>query len=361
MREGQPKTPPGQDLSSVFTDDLPRLFAHLKLSLAVSTYQAGKLILVRAAGNEINTHYRDFARPMGIAARPGRISIGTRRQVEHYQNVPGLVARLDAPERYDACYVPRSTLETGAIDIHEMAWGANNALWGINTRFSCLCTFCDEASFLPRWRPRFISALAPGDRCHLNGLAMVGGVPRFVTALGATDTAGGWRENKRDGGVLIDVRTNELLMDNLCMPHSPRWYRNRLWLLESGRGSLVCIDRSTGRKREIIRLPGFTRGLDFFGSFAFVGLSQMRESARFGDFPLLAELDALVCGVFVVDIERGKLAGFVRFIGDVAEIFAVQVLPGQAFPELLDRNSPLLDSTYMIPEDAMKDINSKLR
>jgi uncharacterized protein (TIGR03032 family) len=85
-----------------------------------------------------------------------------------------------------------------------MAWGAGGELWVVNTRFSCLCTLDRSASFAPRWRPPFVSALEPTDRCHLNGLGMVDGRPCYVTALGETDEPAGWRANKAGGGLLID-------------------------------------------------------------------------------------------------------------------------------------------------------------
>jgi uncharacterized protein (TIGR03032 family) len=342
------------DLRSVFTGNLPDIFNALGICLIVSTYQAGKVILVRANGKSLNTHFRGFSRPMGIAVRPRRVSIGCRATVETYQNIPEAVARLDPPGLHDACYVPRAVAHTGAIDIHDMAWGRNNVLWGVNTRFSCLCTFDFDNSFVPRWRPQFISALAPEDRCHLNGLAMVNGHPGYVTALGKTDQAAGWRENKRDGGLLMDVARNRILVEKLSMPHSPRWHAGVLWMLESGRGSLVRLNLANGNRTEIARLPGFTRGLDFAGNLAFVGLSKVRETATFSDFPLLDELKERVCGVYVVDVDTGSLIGFVRFEGDVEEIFAVQVMQHR-FPELLETDDDLLTSVYMVPSEVVRD------
>src|SRR5665213_3255856 len=155
-----------------------------------------------------------------------------------------------------------------------MAW-ANDELWFVNTRFSCLCTTDAEHSFVPRWRPPFVSALAPEDRCHLNGLALVDGRPKYVTALGTTDTAGGWRANKARGGVLLDVESGEPILTGLSMPHSPRLHDGNLWLLESGDGSLGTVDVASGTYSKVAEMPGFTRGLDFCGPVAFVGLSQV--------------------------------------------------------------------------------------
>jgi uncharacterized protein (TIGR03032 family) len=347
-----------QDLRSVFTSNLPGILKQAGISLAVSTYQAGKLILVRRDDDKINTHFRSFNRPMGIAFKPDRLSIGCFKTVEYYQNVPALIPRFENPRPHDACYVPRGSLETGSIDIHEMAWGAHGALWIVNTRFSCLCTLDTENSFHPRWRPGFVSGLSPEDRCHLNGLGMRDGKPAFVTALGVNDEPGGWRVNKRDGGILMEVGNNRIIRRGLSMPHSPRWYNNRLWMLESGKGTLVSFDPQTLEKREVARMPGFTRGLDFAGPLAFVGLSQVRETATFNDFPLLEELEERICGVYVCDIRTGQVIGFVRFEGDVEEIFAVQVLQNTVFPELLENNHELLNTCYVLPDECLKDVQA---
>src|SRR5262249_27372564 len=154
--------------------------------------------------------------------------------------------RLEPAGRHDACYLPRVGIVTGDIQIHEMAW-AGDDLWFVNTRFSCLCTRSGVYSFVPRWRPAFVSSLAPQDRCPLTGLAVVAGRPRYVTALGNSDAPGGWREQKKDGGILMDVPANEIVAHGLSMPHSPRWHAGRLWLLESGAGSLGFVDLLTGR------------------------------------------------------------------------------------------------------------------
>ena len=206
-------------LTSVYTTNLPAILDHFGISLAVSTYQAGKVILVRSDGGGINTHFRDFNKPMGLAVDGQRLTVGGQNTVWYYRNMPAVAPKLEPPGKHDAAYLPRQVHVTGDIDIHELAWGKDD-LWIVNTRFGCLCTLDSDHSFSPRWRPHFVSGLAPEDRCHLNGLAMVGGQPKYVTALGETDTPGGWRANKRSGGVLMDVDRNEVLLRGLSMPHS---------------------------------------------------------------------------------------------------------------------------------------------
>jgi uncharacterized protein (TIGR03032 family) len=343
-------------LRSVHTSNLADLFAQLGISLVISTYQAGKVILVRNDQGTLNTHFRTFAKPMGIAAEGNRLTIGGASTVWEYRNMPGVAQKLEPSGKHDACYLPRRIHVTGDIDIHELAWDGNSELWAVNTRFCCLCTVDADHSFSPRWRPPFVSALAPEDRCHLNGIAMVDGRPKYVTALGQTDTPGGWRANKANGGLLMDVDTNEILLRGLSMPHSPRWYREKLWVLESGEGSLAVVDLDRQTWQTVAQVPGFTRGVDFIGPLAFIGLSQVRESAVFSGIPLVQRLKERTCGVWVVNIESRQTLGFLRFESGVQEIFAVQILRGIRFPELLEWSDPRLAQSYVLPDEALQDV-----
>jgi uncharacterized protein (TIGR03032 family) len=355
MTPPPPPTEPSA-LRSVHTTTLPALWAQLQISLVVTTYQAGKVIVVRHDQGVLNTHFRTFAKPMGIAADPRRLTIGGTNTVWDYRNMPAVAQQLEPVGQHDACYLPRRLHVTGDIDIHEMAYDQTDTLWLVNTRFSCLCTLDADHSFHPRWRPPFVSALAPDDRCHLNGLGMVEGRPHYVTALGETDTAGGWRATKASGGILMDVDTNAVVLRGLSMPHSPRWYQGQLWLLESGQGSLALVDLQRGTWQTVVQLPGFTRGLDFYGPFAFIGLSQVRESATFSGIPVVERLKERTCGVWVVHIEGGQIVGFLRFDAGVQEIFAVQVLPGIRFPEVLEFTDARLSSSYVLPDAALADV-----
>jgi uncharacterized protein (TIGR03032 family) len=356
MSTASPPAAPAAALRSVHTANLPALFARLGISLLLSTYQAGKVIVVRQDGGVLNTHFRTLAKPMGVAADGTRVSIGGAHAVWEYRNVPAVAPTLDPPGRHDACYVPRRLHVTGDIDVHELAYGRDHELWVVNTRFSCLCTLDPDHSFSPRWRPPFVSALAPEDRCHLNGLGMVDGRPKYVTALGETDTPGGWRADKAGGGLLLDLDSNEVLLRGLSMPHSPRWYRGQLWFLESGQGSLARADRRRVTWQTVTALPGFTRGMDFAGPLAFIGLSQVRETAVFSGIPLVERCPERTCGVWVVHLETGETVGFLRFEAGVREIFAVQVLPGLRFPEVLEWQDERLAHTYVLPDTALAEV-----
>jgi uncharacterized protein (TIGR03032 family) len=342
-------------LGSVHTTNFPDLLRQLNGCLVVSTYQAGKLVILRPDGASINTHFRTFTRPMGMAADGERLALGTAIEIAEFRNMPAVAKRLHDPPRHDAVYLARRGHITGAIDIHEMAWDKHGDLWFVNTLFSCLCTLDTKSSFVPRWRPRFVTHYAPEDRCHLNGLAMRDGKPRYLTALGETNTPQGWRANKRDGGLLIDMATDKVIVRGLSMPHSPRWYDDRLWVLESGRGALVTIDPKTGAKTDVARVPGFCRGLDFIGPVAFIGLSQLRESNAFTDIEITEANADRQSGVWAVHIGTGNTIGLLKFTGGVQEIFAVQALAGVLFPEIIHEGE-FLTSSYALPDEALREV-----
>jgi uncharacterized protein (TIGR03032 family) len=347
--------PPAVEFRYTQSDSFVALLHQLGASLLVSTYQANKLLVVRAAGNGLSTLLRTFDRPMGLAADSRRLALGTRTEVWLLRNAPDIAPRVEPAGRHDACYLPRSCHVTGDIGGHEIAW-AGDELWIVNTRFSCLSTLDPDYSFVPRWQPPFISALAAEDRCHLNGLAMAPGergvlIPRFVTALGATDTQGGWRADKAKGGCLIDVPSGEVVARGLSMPHSPRLHEGGLWLLESGTGQLLLVDAASGRRETVAELPGFARGLALHGPFAFIGLSKIRETSTFGGLPIGERLGELKCGVAVVDLRRGHVVALLEFQTAVEEIFAVEFLPGIRFPEVIGFQQQTIQHTFIVPRE----------
>lgn len=339
-------------LRSVHTSNFPDLLAQSEVSLLVSTYQAGKVLALRADGGMINPSILPASKPTGLALSADRsqVAIGMPSQITEL----GVVRGLDFPDQHDARYLPQRIHITGKINTHEMVY-VQDELWFINTQFSCLCTTDGIHSFVPRWRPPFITAYDRYDRCHLNGLGVRDGQPRYVTTLGETDIPLGWRANKAKGGTLIDIQTNQILCRGLSMPHSPRWYADQLWVLDSGRGSLVRVDLATGELTTVVELPGFTRGLDFWGPLAFIGLSQVRETATFGGIPI-TNLPERFCGVWVVNIHTGEIVASLQFEEDIQEIFAVTVLPGICFPELSDWDEKQLESSFDLPNDVIQEM-----
>ena len=224
----------------------------------------------------------------------------------------------------------------------------------VNTKFGCLATLDDTASFRPLWKPPFLSRLAPEDRCHLNGLALADGRARYVTAVSTSDVADGWRDRRADGGIVLDVRSGATVLSGLSMPHSPRVYRGELWLHNSGTGFFGRVDRTAGRFEPVAFCPGYLRGLTFAGDYAVVGLSKPRRDNAFGGLKLDSELVArgaeARCGLHVIDLRTGDTVHWVRLEGPVTELYDVAVLPGVVRPWALGFKSDEVERLLSVGE-----------
>jgi len=320
-------------------------------SLAITTYQAGKVALVGWNGREITLVLRQFDKPMGLACQQERMALASRHQVWLLANAPLLAPEylIEQPGRYDALFLPRAAYFTGDLNVHDLAF-TRDGLVVVNTRFSCLSRLSQEFSFTPGWRPPFISQIVPEDRCHLNGLAVRDGQAAFVTALGASDVVGGWRDNKAAGGVVLDIDSGEIVLRGLSMPHSPRWHEGHLWLLNSGTGELCRADLARGTWTAVCGLAGYLRGLCFCGPFALVGMCQIRERHIFGGLPIQQRHDRLLCGVAVIDLRRGEEVGRLEFTSGVQEIYDVQFLPGLRRPTILNLDREAARQAFTAPE-----------
>ena len=343
----------GTQFQSSATDTMARILDLAASSLVITTYKSGHVILGRSQGDKLNTEFMALPRPMGVAASGSRLAIGTDDAIASFTRHSGVAASVPTPVPSDAPFIHRAIVKTGDIAIHDMAYDGDGELIFVNTLFSCLCRQDVNYSFAPIWRPSWISGLADEDRCHLNGLAMVDGQPKYVTALAQTDTRHGWREMRGTGGVIVDIDTDEVIAEGLSMPHSPRWHDGRLWVLESGRGELNTVDHRTGRVETIATLPGFTRGLSFIGPYALVGLSQVRESV-FQSLPITQTRDERNCGVWLVDTRTGSIDGWLKFEGVVQEIFEVAVLPFR-WPVIVEDASVSRDA-FVLADDVLRDV-----
>lgn len=321
-------------------------------SLLVSTYQAGKVALIGWDGRQITLLMREFDKPLGLAVDGDRIALATRYELCLFANAPLLAPNYleHQPGRYDALYLPRVAYQTGDLNVHDVAF-VGDELVVVNTRFSCLARPSTRYNFVPFWKPPFVSELAPEDRCHLNGLAVVDGRPRYVTCLGTTDMAGAWREHKASGGVLLDVTTNEIVLDGLCMPHSPRWHDGRLWLLDSGTGRLLVVDPAARRSTAVCELPGYLRGLCFVGPYAVVGLSKIREKHIFGGLPVQQRCAQLLCGLAVVDTRSGAQVGLFEYTAGCEELYDVRFLAQVHRPTILNLEKAATREALSTPEN----------
>ncbi|MGH6897710.1 MAG: TIGR03032 family protein [Geminicoccaceae bacterium] len=306
------------------------------VSIAFTTYQTNRLFLAgRMPDGRVSLFERAFPRAMGLHASSERLWMSSLFQLWRLDNIlqPGQVQ-----DGFDRIFMPSIAYTTGDLDIHDIAIDRNGQLVFVNTMFSCLATIADGYSFEPLWKPRFISKLAAEDRCHLNGLAMRDAEPSFVTAVSRSNITDGWRDRRRDGGVLIDVASGEIVVQGLSMPHSPRWHNGRLWMFESGTGYFGSVDLAQGRFEPLTFCPGYLRGLTFVSHFAVVGLSKPRHNS-FQGLPLdenLTSRDAeACCGVMVIDLDSGDIVHWLKLEGDVVEMYDVGILPEVHRPSLI--------------------------
>ncbi|MEO9851144.1 MAG: TIGR03032 family protein [Reichenbachiella sp.] len=332
-----------------YSPAIPELLMQLNISLALTTYQAGKLVTISPKDeNSLISLPRTFEKPMGVALDGDRMAIACKDEVIYLENSKELAKHYpNKPNTYDNLFVPKVTYHTGQVDMHDLAFG-KEGLWAINTSFSCLCQVDESFNFMPKWRPKFISDLVSEDRCHLNGLVMQEGHPRYVTALGQTDTPQGWRDNITTGGVLIDLRTDEVIVDRLAMPHSPMFYNGELYLLLSASGQLAKIDIESKRLEVVKDLEGFCRGMDIIGDYAFIGMSKLRKnSSTFAKLDFAEKADQ--AGIKIVHLPTKALVGEIVYQSSVDEIYDVKILEGMLRPNVLNTINPLHKYSLSIP------------
>ena len=334
---------------------LPSILEALGVSVLISTYQAGRVVALGSHEGQLQVAFSRFDQAMGLCRTPNGIVVGSRDAIWTLPANREIAPHLEPRSTHDIAFLARQAHWTGPVMGHDLAWCAGK-LWLVNTLFNGLVTIEMPWSFVPQWRPGFIGQWEAGDRCHLNGLAIKedASAPAYVTVLGESNTTGGWRENKAAGGCLIDVERGEAVLRGLSMPHSPRLYQDQLYLLNSGFGDLAVVNTAQQRLETVARLPGFTRGLDCFAGYAFVGMSQIRETAVFGGLPLQSNQDQLRCGLAVVNLSSGVVEAMFWFLSGVEEVFAVTVLPGWKNPILIgpDRDLDSSQTVWLVPGDA---------
>jgi uncharacterized protein (TIGR03032 family) len=335
-----------------YPDSLIHFLKQTQLTIILTTYQSGKIMMIGEYENKLDIRYKSFPRPMGMYATDENIWVGLGHAIWQFSNFSAVAPKLDATKRYNACYMPMDIHFTADIDIHEMEMG--DELYFINTKFSCLCVKDTQSSFKPIWKPPFISSLQPTDKCHLNGLCLQDGKPRYVTALGITDEPLGWRKNKANGGILMDIQTNEILLKGLSMPHSPRWHQGKLWFLESGKGTLSWVDIKTKKVTEVVKVPGFTRGIQLINDFAFIGVSKVRESATFSGLPI-TKLSKRICGIWIVNIQTGKTISYIEFTAGIDEIFAVNAVSHPTM-EILGYDNEYSQTNYIVKPTKLAEV-----
>lgn len=336
--------------SASFAEALQRLGA----SLAVTTLEAGRLVLVRPATAGLSILSRSLPRPMGLAIGENDLTVAYQGAIRRYRGFRDTAALPPPWNGHDLVLQPSVTWHTSQVDPHEMANTQDGAVF-VNTRYSCLARPSGEQSFVPLWQPPFIDALLPEDRCHLNGLCVRDGKPAFVTALGGGNTAGSWRETLSDGGILFDIAANDILIGGLSCPHSPRWWDGRILCTEAGKGALVAIDPVSGTRETLFQTGGFLRGLAIASGVAFVGISRVRQgrASAMRALPVARGTHRNFCGVVCIDLSTGALIGTMEFPAGAGEVFDIQLLPNSINPYIANDESERYGTLAVLPNTAI--------
>jgi len=339
--------------SCQYTPQIPELLLKLNCSIAISTYQAGKLIFLSPKDeNSLVQLPRTFSKPMGMAQdkKKDKLALACKDEIIIFSNSKDLATHYPkSPNKYDALYVPRVTYHTGPLDIHDLRFGVDGNLYAVNTLFSCIIKINDDYNFSPYWTPPFIDKLVSEDRCHLNGMALKKEVPKYATAFNQGNTFQSWRENITTSGVVFDLDTNEVIAGNLAMPHSPRLFGEDLFVLLSATGELVKIDINTGKYEVIVKLDGFVRGMDLHKDYLFIGLSKLRKnSSTFGKLDFAEKANH--SGIMVIHLPTGGIAGKITYLSSLDEIYDVHIIPDKIRPNILNTITADFKSGLMTPE-----------
>lgn len=308
-------------------------------SLVFSTYQSARVFFL-FAGDDGRTvaQERIVGSAMGLAIDQRALWVSNKEQVWRFSNIGPQTIK---DESWQAVYMPRKGYFLGGCDTHDIIAdaafkGRGYELAFVNTNFSCIAAIDAHYGFRPLWKPDFITALSPEDRCHLNGMGTRDGALAFATLCGRRDTPIGWKDIKSGGGCVVDIASGGILCAGLSMPHSPRWYRDRLWILNSGEGDFGTVDLDSGHFEPVAPCAGFARGLCFVGDYAVIGLSKLRDNTFASGLSIKERLEGRRilqrCGLMVVDLRSGKTVHWLHIQGVVSELYDVAFLPGIGRP-----------------------------
>ncbi|MDA3817764.1 MAG: TIGR03032 family protein [Prolixibacteraceae bacterium] len=307
-----------------YSDSFPEFLYKYRCSIIFSTYQAGKVIIVNSLnGRKLQLFAKNFKRPMGIAITGNQLAVANRSKIDLFSNSTALAINYpEKPKFYKTLYLPQATYYTGMADIHEIEWGSNG-LWAVNTAFSCLCQMDEQYSFIPKWKPPFISEIVHEDRCHLNGMAMKNNEPAYVTLFDQTNSKEGWRNGNAETGMIIDVKTNETIADKLPMPHSPVLDSEDIYFLLSGNGKIMKQNTTTRVITEITQTNNFLRGLSILGDYLIVGASELRDSSNAFE-NISIDKKKSDSGIIIYNKHTGQQVARLTFTDHIKEIFSVK-------------------------------------
>ncbi len=334
-----------------YSKSLNDLLSQEKISVALSTYQAGKIILISSRDGILHQLPISFKKPMGIAIQGSKLAVACIDEIQLFsKEEQNKVCKKNDLNEFDNIYLHRATYHTGILDLHDLEFG-EGMIWGVNTLFSCLAVYDINFSFRPKWKPPFISSLVPEDKCHLNGMALQNQLPKYVTALSKDDTKQGWRKDKLRTGVLMEVPSGEIILEGLSMPHSPRLHNDQLYVLESGNGNLLKVSPNEKKSEVIFNFNCFIRGLSFFKNYALIGKSKIRENSKdFDDLDVKA--NSTHAGLIFFDMNKREVIGEINYENDIEEIFDVQILENTENPVIISSQLEKINDVITFPGNA---------
>ena len=339
--------------SCQFSPNVPELLKKLNCSIAISTYQAGKLVFISAKDEDSLTQLpRNFQKVMGIAEdyKNQKLALACKDEIIIFKNSKELALYYPkAPNKYDALYMPRATFHTGALDIHDLSFGENEELFAVNTLFSSIVKIDTNYNFTPYWSPPQIDKITGEDRCHLNGMAMKNGMPKYATAFNDGNTPQSWRDKITESGVIYDIENNKMIAKDLAMPHTPRIYNNELYVLLSATGELVKINKENGTYDVVVKIGGFVRGMSLHKDYLFIGQSKLRKnSSTFGKLPFAK--DANQAGIVIVHLPTKSITGKITYLTSLDEIYDIHILADKIRPNILNTLTEDYKEGLSIPE-----------
>ena len=182
----------------------------------------------------------------------------------------------------------------------------------------------------------------------------------YVSALGKGDSRQAWRENIIEGGIIIHIPSNEIIVDELAMPHSPRIYDGKLYLLLSAKEQLICVDRATGTYEVVAEIPGFVRGMAKYDDFLFIGTSKLRKnSSTFKHLEIAEKADK--AGVTIVHLPTGTITAQLTYNASVDEIYDIQVLPNIIRPNIMNTYGELHLDAIQLPNGGFWAVSDDLK
>lgn len=331
--------------------DVPRFLYEMNISIMLSTYQAGRIVIIGSNdGVQLHQIPIGFKKPMGVAIEGSKLAVACLDELQFFSNNENIAKTLKINEKnFDTAYVQRAIYNTSNLDIHDIEFG-EGVLWGVNTLFSCLCTFDINYSFRPKWKPSFITELVPEDRCHLNGMVLQDGLPKYVTALSSSNEKEGWRKDISKTGVLLEVPSSKVLLDQLSMPHSPILVDGNVYLLESGNGNLIKYNPEKGTKEVVYNFNKFVRGMSHHNGILYIGTSKIRLSSK-----TFNELDvkdnSTEAGLILFDLNYKHIIGELYYNDTVEEIYDVKIVEGFKKPVIINKLEEKYKDIIVFPKN----------